>query len=110
VFLALLAAGLVLYRHVTRLDHDLDIATTELRALRGQQARAEHRIGDLADDLRDIGVTVDRNAARELDPAKVVDEAQDAVFTIYTDQAQGTAFGSSPPTTAGPGWPPTPTS
>ena len=96
VVLALLAAGLVLYRHVTRLDHDLDIATTELRALRGQQARAEHRIGDLADDLRDIGMTVDRNAARELDPAKVVDEAQDAVFTIYTTQAQGTAFAVFP--------------
>jgi hypothetical protein len=39
VVLALLAAGLMLYRHVTRLDHDLDTATAELR---GQQARAEH--------------------------------------------------------------------
>jgi S1-C subfamily serine protease len=96
VVLALLAAGLMLYRQVTRLDHDLDTATTELRALRGQQARAEHRISDLADDLRDIRSTVDRNAARELDTAKVVAEAKDAVFTIYTDQAQGTAFAVFP--------------
>jgi hypothetical protein len=51
--LTILAAGLMLYRHVTRLDHELDSAITELRALRGQQARAEHRIGDLADDVRD---------------------------------------------------------
>jgi len=96
VVLALLAAGLMLFRHVTRLDHDLDTATTELRALRGQQARAEHRISDLADDVRDVRVTVDRTAARELDTAKVVAEAQDAVFTIYTDQAQGTAFAVFP--------------
>lgn len=34
-------------------DHELDSAITELRALRGQQARAEHRIGDLADEVRD---------------------------------------------------------
>jgi hypothetical protein len=46
--------------------------------LRGEQARAEHRIGDLADDVRDVQVTVDRNAARELNTAKVVAEAQDA--------------------------------
>ena len=46
--LALVAVGLMLYRHVTRLDHDLDTATAELRTLRGQQARAEHRISDLA--------------------------------------------------------------
>jgi S1-C subfamily serine protease len=105
VVLALLAAGLMLYRHVTRLDHDLDTATAELR---GQQARAEHRISDLAGDLRDICVTVDRNAARGLDPAKVVDEAQDAVFTIYTDQAQGTAFAVFPTDDGGRGWPPTP--
>lgn len=97
--------GLMLYRHVTRLDHDLDTATAELR---GQQARAEHRISDLADDLRDICVTVDRNAARELDPAKVVDEAQDAVFTIYTDQAREPPSRSSQPTMGGRGWPPTP--
>jgi hypothetical protein len=84
VVFALLAAGLMLYRHLTRLDHDRDIATAELRALHGQQARAEHRISDLADDLRDVRVTVDRNTARELDTAKVVAEAQDAVFTIYT--------------------------
>jgi S1-C subfamily serine protease len=96
VVLALLATGLMLYRQVTRLDHDLATATTELRALRGQQARAEHRISDLVDDLRDIRSTVDRNAARELDTAKVVAEAQDAVFTIYTDQAQGTAFAVFP--------------
>ena len=94
--LALVAVGLMLYRHVTRLDHDLDTATAELRTLRGQQARAEHRISDLADDVRDIGVTVDRNAAREVDTAKVVAEAQAAVFTIYTDQAQGTAFAVFP--------------
>jgi hypothetical protein len=92
VMLALLAAGLMLYGHVTRLDRELDTATTQLHALRGQQARAEHRISDLADDVRDIGVTLDRNAARELDTAKVIAEAQDAVFTIYTTRAQGTAL------------------
>jgi hypothetical protein len=86
----------VLYRQVIKLDHDLDAALGELRVLRGQQARAEHRIGDLAEDVRDVRVTVDRNAARELNTAKVVAEAQDAVFTIYTDQAQGTAFAVFP--------------
>jgi S1-C subfamily serine protease len=93
---ALLAGGLIPYRQVIRLDHDLDAAASELRALRGQQARAEHRIGDLAEDVRDVRVAVDRNAARELDTAKVVATAQDAVFTIYTDQAQGTAFAVFP--------------
>jgi putative serine protease PepD len=92
----LLAGGLILYRQIIRLDHDLDAANAEVRALRGQQARTEHRIGDLAGDVRDLGATVDRNAARELDTAKVVAEAQDAVFTIYTDQAQGTAFAVFP--------------
>jgi S1-C subfamily serine protease len=94
--ITLLAGNMILYRQVIRLDHDLDAATTELRALRGQQARAEHRISDLADAVRDLRVMVDRNAARELDTAKVVAAAQDAVFTIYTDQAQGTAFAVFP--------------
>lgn len=39
---------------IKRSDHDLDTATTELRTLRRQQRRAEHRISDLADDLGDI--------------------------------------------------------
>jgi putative serine protease PepD len=90
------AGGMVLYGQLIRLDHDLDAARAELRAQRGQQARAEHRIGDLTDKVRDMRATVDRNAARELDPAKVVAEAQEAVFTIYTDQAQGTAFAVFP--------------
>jgi S1-C subfamily serine protease len=94
--IALLAGGGILYRQVKRLDHDLDTATAELRTVRGQQARVEHRISDLADDIRDVRVTVDHNAARELDTAKVVTEAHDAVFTIYTDQAQGTAFAAFP--------------
>ena len=59
-----------------RSDHDLDTATTELRTLRRQQRRAEHRISALADDLVDIRSTVDRNAARELVTAKVVAEAK----------------------------------
>jgi putative serine protease PepD len=92
----LLAGELILYRQVTRLDHDLDAATAELRSLRGQQARTEHRVSDLAGDMRDLDATVDRNAARELDTAKVVATAQDAVFTIYTNQAQGTAFAVFP--------------
>jgi hypothetical protein len=61
---------------IKRSDHDLDTATTELRTLRRQQRRAEHRISDLADDLGDIRSTVDRNAARELVIAKVVAEAK----------------------------------
>jgi S1-C subfamily serine protease len=93
---ALLAGGMILYRQIVRMDHDLDAATGELRALRGQQARTEHRISDLTNDVREVRERVDRNAARELDTAKVVAEAQDAVFTIYTDQAQGTAFAVFP--------------
>jgi hypothetical protein len=98
---------MVLYGQLIRLDHGLDAAGAELRALRGQQARAEHRIGDLTDKVRDLRATVDRNTARELDTAKVVEEAQAAVFTIYTDQAQGTAFAVFPTDDGGPGWPPT---
>jgi cell division protein FtsB len=64
--IALLAGGGILYRQVKRLDHDLDTATAELRTVRGQQARVEHRISDLADDIRDVRVTVDHNAAREV--------------------------------------------
>jgi S1-C subfamily serine protease len=96
VLVMLAAGGVVLYRQVVGLEHDLHAAAGELRALRGQQARAEHRIGDLAGDVRDLRSTVDRSAARELDTAKVVAEAQEAVFTIYTDQAQGTAFAVFP--------------
>jgi hypothetical protein len=51
--LTILAVGLMLYRHVHAPDHELDSAITELRAPRGQQAHAEHRIGDLADEVRD---------------------------------------------------------
>jgi putative serine protease PepD len=94
--IALLAGGLLVYRHLMRLDHDLDAAARELRSLRDQQARAEHRIGDLTNDVREAREIVDRNAARDLDTAKVVAEAQDAVFTIFTDQAQGTAFAVFP--------------
>jgi putative serine protease PepD len=97
VLLVMLATcGVVLYRQVIGLEHDLGAAAGELRELRGQQVRAEHRIGDLAGDVRDLRSTVDRSAARELDTAKVVAEAQEAVFTIYTDQAQGTAFAVFP--------------
>jgi hypothetical protein len=53
MMLTILAVGLMLDRHVHAPDHELDSAITELRALRGQQARAEHRIGDLADEVRD---------------------------------------------------------
>jgi putative serine protease PepD len=94
--IALLASGMIFYRQIMRLDHDLDAAAGELRTLRGQQARTEHRIGDLIEDMREVRETVDRNAARELDTARVVATAQDAVFTIYTDQAQGTAFAVFP--------------
>jgi hypothetical protein len=52
VVLALLAAGLMLYRQVTRLNYDLATPRPSC-GLRGQQARAEHRIGDLADEVRD---------------------------------------------------------
>jgi S1-C subfamily serine protease len=92
----LAAGGVVLYRQVTRLEHDLGTATTELQSLRGEQARAEHRISGLTDDLDGVRTMVDQNAARELDTAKVVAAVKDAVFTIYTDQAQGTAFGVFP--------------
>jgi putative serine protease PepD len=96
VLVMLVAGGVVLYRQVIGLEHDLDAAAGELRALRGQQARTEHRVGDLVGDVRDLRSTVDRSAARELDTAKVVAEAQEAVFTIYTNQAQGTAFAVFP--------------
>jgi putative serine protease PepD len=96
VLVMLVAGGVVLYRQVIGLEHDLDAAAGELRALRGQQAHTEHRIGDLVGDVRDLRSTVDRSAAQELDTAKVVAEAQEAVFTIYTDQAQGTAFAVFP--------------
>jgi S1-C subfamily serine protease len=59
------------------MDRDLDSAAAELRVLRGQQARTDHRVGDLADDVSEVRTTVDRTAARELDTAKVVSEAQD---------------------------------
>jgi S1-C subfamily serine protease len=94
--LVLTGGGVVLYRQVTRLDRQVDTAAADLRALRGQQTRTEHRVGDLADDVREVRTRVDRNAARELDTAKVVSEAEDSVFTIYTDQAQGTAFAVFP--------------
>jgi S1-C subfamily serine protease len=95
--IVVLAGGAVaVYRQVTYLDRQLDNAAGELRALRGQQTRTDHRVGDLADDIREVRTTVNRNAARELDTAKVVTEAQDSVFTIYTDQAQGTAFAVFP--------------
>jgi cell division protein FtsB len=96
LLVVLAAGGTVLYRQLIRLDNDLAATSAELRALRGQQAHAEHRIGDLTDDVRDVRATMDRNAARELGTATVVAEAQDAVFTIYTDQAQGTAFAVFP--------------
>jgi S1-C subfamily serine protease len=96
LILALAVGGVILFRQVIRMDHDLNAAAAELRALRGQQARTEHRVGDLAEDVRDVRTTVDHTAARELDTAKVVSEAQDSVFTIYTDQAQGTAFSVFP--------------
>jgi len=108
LILALAVGGVILFRQVIRMDHDLDSAAAELRALRGQQAPTEHRVGDLADDVRDVRTTVDRTAARELDTATVVHEAQDSVFTIYIDQAQGTAFAVFPTDDGGPGWPPTP--
>jgi S1-C subfamily serine protease len=91
--LALGAGSVLIDRQVTRLEHDLDAATTQLRLLRGEQARAEQRISGLTSDLDDLRTTVDRNAEKELDTAEVVDKIKDAVFTISTDQAQGTAFG-----------------
>ncbi len=101
LILVLAGGGVVLYRQVTHLDRQLAAATGELRALRGQQARTEHRVGDLADDVREVHTHGGSTAARELDTAKVVSEAQDSVFTIYTDQSQGTALPSSQPNDGG---------
>jgi hypothetical protein len=69
-FLALGAGGVLIDRQVTRLEHDLDAATTQLRPLRGEQARAEQRISGLTSDLDDLRTTVNRNAAKELDTAE----------------------------------------
>jgi S1-C subfamily serine protease len=90
------AGGLIINRQVTRLGRELDAASRELKLLRGDEARTEQRVSTLSGNLDTLRTTVDRNAAKELDTAKVVAEVKDAVFTIYTDQAQGTAFGVFP--------------
>jgi S1-C subfamily serine protease len=97
VVLALVgASGVVVDRQITRLEHDLDAASTALNLLRGEQARTQTRIDSLTSDLDGLRTSVDRNAAKELDTAKIVVQVRGAVFTIYTDQAQGTAFGVFP--------------
>jgi S1-C subfamily serine protease len=96
LMIIVLAGTAILYRQINRLHHHLDTATAELQSLRTDRARDSSRPNDLTNDLGDLRRIVDSNAARELDVATVVNQAKDAVFTVNTDRAQGTAFAVFP--------------